>query len=303
MHEELFAKAGLSLERLKTFSEIVQAEGITAAAKGDPTRQSQFSRQLKELEEYFATELVKRGRGQFALTWAGKALHELVGTHFAALEELRRACAQVPVEVSIGAGESLIQWLLLPRLPELRRALRNTTFVLQNLQTEEILAHLADGRTDFGLLRQDAVGKSLKSVRLFKLEFGLFVNRKARPARLPPQPERVLGELPLAILEGESRVNRCLKEQARALAVTLNVQLACSSYTQAAEAVRRLGVAAILPVIARSVFDATEVDQIALPFLKGLARPMALAWSGRVAAIRPAVAKASCVLAEVLRRS
>ena len=105
------------------------------------------------------------------------------------------------------------------------------------------------------------------------------------------------------LLEGDSRVNRCLKEQARALGVTLNVQLACSSYTQAAEAVRCLGLAAILPVIAHSVFDATEVEQIAMPFLKGLARPMALAWSGRVAAIRPAVAKASRILAELLRRS
>jgi len=48
----------------------------------------------------------------------------------------------MPVEVSIGAGESLIQWILLPRLLELRRALRNTTFVLQNLQTEEMLTRL-----------------------------------------------------------------------------------------------------------------------------------------------------------------
>jgi hypothetical protein len=230
-------------------------------------------------------------------------LHELVRTHFSALDELRRQCANEPVEVSIGAGESLIQWLLLPRLPEMRRELRNTTFVLQNLQTEEILARLADGRADLGLLRHDAVGKSLKSVRLFNLEFGLFVNRKTRPARLPPQLGRVLGELPLAILEGESRLNRCLKEQARVLGVTLNVQLACSSYTQAAEAVRRLGLAAILPVIARSVFDTKEVEQIALPFLRQLARPMALAWNGRVAAIRPAVGNASRLLPEILTKS
>ena len=73
-----------------------------------------------------------------------------------------------------------------------------------------------------------------------------------------------------------------------------------SSYTQAAEAVRRLGLAAILPVIAGSVFDSNEVVQITLPFLKELARPMALAWNGRVAVIRPAVESASRVLAEIL---
>src|SRR5437870_13546064 len=109
MRESLFAKSGLSLDRLRSFAEIVQAEGITAAAKGDPNRQSQFSRQLKELEEFFGAELLERGRGRFALTSVGKALHEIVQMQFAALDELRRTCAEIPVELSIGAGESLIQ--------------------------------------------------------------------------------------------------------------------------------------------------------------------------------------------------
>jgi len=46
MFENLFAQSGLSLERLKTFREIVAAGGITAAAGDDSNRQSQFSRTL-----------------------------------------------------------------------------------------------------------------------------------------------------------------------------------------------------------------------------------------------------------------
>ena len=63
MFEHLFANSGLSLERLRTFREIVTAGGITAAAGDDSNRQSQYSRQLKELERYFGVELLKRGHG------------------------------------------------------------------------------------------------------------------------------------------------------------------------------------------------------------------------------------------------
>ena len=89
MFESLFANTGLSLERLKTFREIVAAGGITAAAGDDSNRQSQFSRQLKELEKYFGVELLKRGRGPAELTDAGERLYEIIGHTLSALEEFR----------------------------------------------------------------------------------------------------------------------------------------------------------------------------------------------------------------------
>ena len=43
--DALFAAGGLSLERLRSFLAVAEAGSIAKAAKGDPTRQSQFSRQ------------------------------------------------------------------------------------------------------------------------------------------------------------------------------------------------------------------------------------------------------------------
>src|SRR5213083_1057629 len=99
MFEKLFAQSGLSLERLKTFREIVVAGGITAAAGGDSNRQSQYSRQLKELERYFGVELLKRGRGPIELTEAGQRLHEIIGHALRALEEFRQTCATEPTQL------------------------------------------------------------------------------------------------------------------------------------------------------------------------------------------------------------
>src|SRR5206468_10310588 len=98
------------------------AGGMTAAGGDDSNRQSQYSRQLKELERYFGVELLKRCRGPIELTDAGQQLYEIVGHRLRTLEEFRLTCAGQPVELVTGAGESLIQWLLLPRLSGLAAA-------------------------------------------------------------------------------------------------------------------------------------------------------------------------------------
>ena len=71
---QMLSKGGLSLDRLNNFCRIAEAGGITKAAGGDPGKQSLYSRQIKELETFFGTELkVRRGRG-IALTEAGNEL-------------------------------------------------------------------------------------------------------------------------------------------------------------------------------------------------------------------------------------
>ena len=59
MFEHLFAERGLSLDRLKTLIEVAKAGSIAAAARGDSARQSLYSRQIKELEEFFGVELAR----------------------------------------------------------------------------------------------------------------------------------------------------------------------------------------------------------------------------------------------------
>src|SRR6266478_6772887 len=174
MFENLFAQSGLSLERLKTFREIVAAGGITAAAGDDSNRQSQFSRQLKELERYFGVELLKRGHGPAELTDAGQRLYEIIGHTLSALEEFRLTCAGQLVELTIGAGESLIQWLLLPRLSGLAAAHPKLTVVFQNLKTDEILEQLVNGALDFGVVSRIEPHRALASAPLGRLDFRLF---------------------------------------------------------------------------------------------------------------------------------
>ena len=56
----LFTVSGLSLDRLRTFLRVAVAGNLAKAAKGDATQQSQFSRQIKELEAFFGVALTRR---------------------------------------------------------------------------------------------------------------------------------------------------------------------------------------------------------------------------------------------------
>ncbi len=300
MFENLFAKSGLSLERLKTFAELVEAQGFTAAARGDPTRQSQFSRQLRELEEYFGAELISRGRGTFMLTSAGKALHHLVRTQFAAMEELHRTCEQQPVEICLGAGESLLQWLVLPRLARIRQRLPKTAWTLQNLQTEEIVTRLAEGRTDLGIITRDSVQKTMRMAPLGVMGFALVFPRGLLKNPSSTNTSVLLQQLPLAVMEGHSRLNEALEDLAGKAQVTLNIQLRCSSLTQIVEAVKGLGFAGLLPLLAKPALASAQLEWRDFPSTKALNRTLALAWNPRQTALRPALEQATSELGELL---
>ncbi len=70
MFENLFAERGLSLDRLKVLIEVRDAGSNAQAAPGDPVRQSQYSRQLRELSEFFGCEVAQRRGKILKLTTA-----------------------------------------------------------------------------------------------------------------------------------------------------------------------------------------------------------------------------------------
>ena len=66
MFNELLSEGGLSLDRLKNFCAVAEAGGIARVAGGDPAKQSLYSRQLRELEQFFGAELTRRARDKHA---------------------------------------------------------------------------------------------------------------------------------------------------------------------------------------------------------------------------------------------
>src|SRR5215470_2552143 len=114
MFAKLFAESGLSLDRLKALLEVGAAGSIVKAADADPVRQSQYSRQIKELEEFFRTKLVEREGKGTRLTSNGKELARISRFFMLGLSNFQRGCLAEEQTFSIGASATFIRQFLLP---------------------------------------------------------------------------------------------------------------------------------------------------------------------------------------------
>lgn len=292
MYDTLFAKAGFSLDRLRSFRQIVQAGGISSAAGGDSNRQSQFSRQLRELEVFFGTELLRRGRGPLRLTAAGAELNRLTGRFLGAMEEFVLHCASAPVPLTVGAGESLIQWWLLPRLARQQSHAPGPTspvFSFENLRNAEIIERVLDGSIDLGCITREVTDKRLRVESIGRLEYGLFVPKRFVPPGGFNRQNPLLKQLPLAQLIGGTGMADALQNEAQRTRCELNIVLQLSSYPQLATAVRLGKAAAVMPTLAAESLNGADVFLLQPPFLKRLARRPALVWNPAIAEVRPAI--------------
>ena len=282
MYEKLFNTSGLSLDRLRALVEVADAGGISRAVS-EPARQSQYSRQLKELESFFGVELTRRDGKKLSLTIAGNQLVALVREQFRGLEGFIDSAHGASTGFAIGAGDSLIQWLLLPRLGLLEKALPAFRLNLFNRRSDEIIRDLREMKLDFGLVRNDALKAGLQSVAVFKMEFALFIPKTLLP-RLPDNPDvmKLMGKLPLAITEAGAFSKRVLDLVTRKKGA-LQPVLQCDSHPTIAAAVATGRYAAILPIIAMSTLseDANHCIQAPKTF-SPLMRPISLVWNPRL---------------------
>ena len=104
MFQCLFAESGLSLDRLRALVEVGACGSIVRAAEGDPIRQSQYSRQLKELEDFFQVALAERRGKGVQLTVPGRELARISRFFLLGLANFQRGCLAEQQTYRIGAG-------------------------------------------------------------------------------------------------------------------------------------------------------------------------------------------------------
>jgi len=291
MYDNLFSERGLSLDRLRVLVEVHDAGGIAKAAPGDPIRQSQYSRQLRELSEFFGTEVARRQGRQLKLTPQGVQLAELVRTQLRSLQDFRAECRAESVDYTIAAGDSLIHWLVIPRLGGIVRKQEAARFATSNLRTNEVVQQLKDGRVDFGVIRRDAVEAPLKSAALGTLRFVAVVPKAMVPTRGSISLREILGDLPFAAHTSDGQFTQKLRDVAKELKTELRPALICQSFPQAMAAVRSGGFGSVLPALALKELDPDSYQAVTAPSLGNLDRGIVLAWNSRLPRIRPSAKK------------
>lgn len=291
MFEKLFSERGLSLDRLRVLVEVHDAGSIAQAAPGDPIRQSQYSRQLRELSEFFGCEVARRKGKLLKLTSEGARLAELARAQMRALDDFRAECAADAIDYTIAAGDSIIHWLVIPRLGGLLASAPGLRFATTNLRTNDIVQQLADGRVDFGIIRRDAVVAGLKHASLGVWHYTLVVPTALIGKKTKPTPAEVLGRLPIAAQTTDGQFAERMRRLTHSLEIEPRHALACQSFPQTLAAVRSGGFAAVLPVLATTDLPPKSFVEIGGAPLRRLSRELVLAWNPRVVRVRPAAAK------------
>jgi DNA-binding transcriptional LysR family regulator len=280
----LFAKGGLSLDRLRTLCLLGDSPSLTHAAGGDPTRVSLFSRQLRELESFFGARLAQRRGKTIALTPAGADLARMVRRQFTELLDFTSACAGRPVEVALGAGQSAMEWMLLPHLPMLRKSLRRARLKLVRESSESLAARLRDMRIDVAIIREESLTEALRAEPFLTLDYYLCVPRAlAGPAR---SLRHWLPRVPM-MLPGAGWTRTQIDAAAQRAGITLRAEIEGASATLAMRVLREGHLAAILPESARRELAGADVVAFRPAFVRELHRRLVVAWNPRMIEARP----------------
>lgn len=298
MFENLTGKKNFSLDRLVTLCRVAESGTIGSAAGDDANRQSQYSRQIAELESFLGIDLLDRQSRPYRLTEEGFELSRIGSNYLSALDDFVGKCAERPSKLVIGAGESLIHWLLIPEvLPALKKALPGTHVLFRNLRTEAIVDALQSGQIDLGFVRRNALSSTLRSAGKFVLNYRLFVPKKFRVHLSSPVRLGDLAGVPMAVLEGGGQFRTTLENLAADAGVELRFETECSSSTQVALLVARKECCAILPAYARNQLDPTTIGEYEVAGFRSLERTLCFAWNPKRAAIRPILATTAKVCA------
>jgi DNA-binding transcriptional LysR family regulator len=282
--ESSAAVGGFTIERLRAFCKIAESGSIVLAAKGNPTRQSQFSRQVKELEEFFGTKLIERAGKTIRLTDDGRKLALLTQSYFRSVEELRASSTKEEV-VRIGAGESVFRWLIMPRLAELQSLASGVRLEFITKTTIQSVESVKVGHLDLAIVRKEAADDSLTVLPCGSLAYALVVPRKLLPGRTAAG-FLLLQKIPFALLAGDGVLAKGVLALAAKMKVKLDVRVRAESFSLLVSAIENSELAAVIPIPAVAGLSKERFAIIETEELKSLTRELALVYSPQAAALR-----------------
>lgn len=283
MFEDLLARSGLSLDRLRSFLLVAEAGSISRAARDDVVRQSLYSRQIRELEAFFGTQLTERRGKGIAISAAGRRLAMLVRESLQSLEDFQREQAQGAKLFSIGAGASVLQWVAVPCLHEFAGHLGGARVRVESHRSVSAVHAVRDGKLDFAIVREDAVPADLPRAVLGKVTFMLCVPRalcRGMGADAVAT-KAVWPTLPLAALTTGGQFHSALQVACAEAGVPFQPAVECGSFLEVRALVAAGRHAGILPSIGIAGWAPPEVIVRPFPPLKSYGRSLCLHWNAR----------------------
>jgi DNA-binding transcriptional LysR family regulator len=295
MFTRLFAESGLSLDRLRALLEVGAAGSIMKAAGGDPVRQSQYSRQIKELEDFFRAKLIERQGKGTRLTNHGRELARISRFFMVGLSNFQRGCLAEEQTFRIGASATFIRQFVLRIVAEKSSHSDDAAYATEVVSDEEIERRLHDLTLDFGVVGNAVLSRPLqtKSVGNWKLE--LWVPKRLRLSQAKAAEAFENHELPLALARREL-------EGLDAISKTYQAHLTCDSFLDVLAVMEGEEMAALLPDFLAPTKNSKGFVRIPILKLELLVFQFYLAWNPRLLRLNPPAIRKRDWLAEALAK-
>lgn len=297
MTNGLLTLSGVSLERLRSFCEIVEAGSVVAAANKTGVEQSQYSRQMRDLERALDAKLfVKEGK-YLRLSKEGLKLAALTQAYFRGLHELAEKSQNRSRPLRLGTAESIMRWLLVPRYAEILSAVGSPMDV-ENHGTAKIIEMVENGSLDLGIVRADAVTVEMECQPFPTLKYILVVPR----ALLPDKSStgiREVHQLPIVLIRGDGTFVRAVEHLIEQNELPVIVAARVESFSLAVALSKTMGAATIVPQQAVHEFAADIFAAVPLDHMQSLDRKMAVVSSKRTAELNPRARRASSRLSRL----
>lgn len=275
MFDSLYG-TGFSLERVISFCEVAKAGSIAKAAAGNESRQSQYSKQIKDLESFFGVELLhknRRSKNSGLLTPHGEQLRQIAQESLGAFEDFVKEVTGRRTSCRIAAGNSLLTWLIIPLLAQKQEKFADIEFHLTDMDTADILNALRARELDIGVLRTGAKDSPhLISEPIRKIGYVI-----AAPRGWGAKLQKDFSSLPFAVIEPSEQLKElraAIQKTTKTKKLVFPEKYVCRDMCQCLELVRNGEAAAIVPDIA----PVKDLDLVKPVWLKAYEREISLVW-------------------------
>lgn len=279
MFKKLFAESGLSLDRLKTLLEVGVAGSIVKAAEGDPVKQSQYSRQVKELEDFFRIQLIERQGKGTRLTPSGRELARISRFFMLGLSNFQRGCLAEDQTFRVGASATVIRQFLLPALARSQRTGAN--YITERVSDLEIERRLHDLTLDFGVVGSASLSRPLQTCVLGNWKLELWVPRALGLNEAAVRRAFQTEELPLVMTTNE------LETTAISSMAKYPARLVCDNFLDARAVLEEQKLCALLPSFLAPIKMSGTFARVRLPKLGAQTFHFHLAWNPRLLRLNP----------------
>jgi DNA-binding transcriptional LysR family regulator len=296
MFARLFAESGLSLDRLKALLEVSAAGSIVKAADGDPVRQSQYSRQIKELEDFFRIKLMERHGKGTRLTSSGKELARISRFFMLGLSNFQRGCLAEEQTFRICASPTFIQQFLLPTLSSPPISQGCERYITEIAGDDEIERRLHELTLDFGVIGRATISRPLQVKELGRWKLKLWVPQARYQSERKTVQALEKGELPLVLAARELDVSNLpiLKDY--------EPRLVCDSFLEALKVMEAGELATVLPGFIRPDQSVSRFFHVPVPTIDAHTYRFRLTWNPRLLRLNPHTVRRRDLLVESLAK-